>query len=81
MMVKAMKEEITEAEEDKNKEQFDLDSELQNHQKTKKKELDELTIVATAMLMLIAGNLICRILFFLIITVNIDHTLFEQIFH
>jgi len=56
MMVKAMKDEITEHEEDKNKEQFDLDSELQNHQKTKKKDLDELTIVATAMLMLIAGK-------------------------
>ena len=56
MMIKAMKEETSEKEEEKSRDQFDLDSELQNHQKTKKKEFDEVTIVATAMLMLIAGT-------------------------
>jgi hypothetical protein len=50
-----MKDEIGETDSDEIKEQFDLDSELKNHQKTKRKELDEITIVATAMLMLIAG--------------------------
>ena len=54
-MLKAMKDEIKDVEEDEDKEQFDVDSKLKNHQNTKKKELDELTIVATAMLMLIAG--------------------------
>jgi hypothetical protein len=56
LMIKAMKEDITEKEDEKNKDQFDLDSELTNHRKSKKKEFDEVTIVATAMLMLIAGN-------------------------
>jgi cytochrome P450 len=63
MMLKAMKDEIGETDSDEIKEQFDLDSELKNHQKTKRKELDEITIVATAMLMLIAGlilNLITK---------------------
>ena len=32
MMIKAMKEDITELEEEDKKEQFDLDSELKNHQ-------------------------------------------------
>jgi cytochrome P450 len=56
MMLKAMKEETGEVDDNENKEQFDLDSELKNHQKSKKKELDETTIVATAMIMLIAGE-------------------------
>ena len=55
MMLKAMKDEIDDLENNESKEQFDLDSELKNHQKTKKKEFDELTIVATAMIMLVAG--------------------------
>ena len=55
MMLKAMKDEIGELD-NESKEQFDLDSELKNHQKSKKKELDEMTIVATAMIMLIAGK-------------------------
>jgi len=54
-MLKAMKDEIKEVEGEEDKDQFDLDSELKDHQKSKKKELDECTIVATAMLMLIAG--------------------------
>jgi len=32
MMIKAMKEDISELEEEASKEQFDLDSELKNHQ-------------------------------------------------
>jgi hypothetical protein len=44
MMLKAMKDEIGETDSDEIKEQFDLDSELKNHQKTKRKELDEITI-------------------------------------
>ena len=57
MMIKAMKEDLIELEEEeKSKDQFDVDSELQNHKKIKKKDLDEQTIVATAILMLIAGN-------------------------
>jgi hypothetical protein len=56
MMLKAMKGEIADLEDKTSKEQFDLDSELKNHQKTKKKEFDEMTIVATAMIMLIAGK-------------------------
>ena len=55
LMLKAMKDEIKEVEGEEDKDQFDLDSELKDHQKSKKKELDECTIVATAMLMLIAG--------------------------
>jgi hypothetical protein len=56
MMLKAMKGEISDLEDKTSKEQFDLDSELKNHQKAKKKEFDEMTIVATAMIMLIAGK-------------------------
>jgi prolyl oligopeptidase PreP (S9A serine peptidase family) len=55
MMLKAVKGDITDAEDNESKEQFDLDSELKNHQKAKKKEFDEMTIVATSMIMLIAG--------------------------
>ena len=57
-MIKAMKNDGNAAKDDDDatKEQFEIDAELQNRQKLKKKELDEATIVATAMLMLIAGN-------------------------
>ena len=37
MMIKAMKEDLSELEDEKSAEQFDIDSELQNHPKTKKK--------------------------------------------
>ena len=60
-MIKAMKDEDdagnTNDDDDPNKEQFDLDAELQNRKKIKRKELDELTIMGTAMLMLVVGNL------------------------
>ena len=58
LMIKAMKNDGNAAKDDDDatKEQFEIDAELQNRQKLKKKELDEATIVATAMLMLIAGN-------------------------
>ncbi len=51
-----MKDDTFVKENENSKDQFDLDSELKNHSKTKKKEFDEVTIVATALLMLIAGN-------------------------
>ena len=61
LMIKAMKDEDdagnTNDDDDANKEQFDLDAELQNRKKIKRKELDELTIMGTAMLMLVVGNL------------------------
>ena len=56
LMLKAMKDEIGEIDAEETKEQFDLDSELKHQLKGKKKELEEITIVATAMLMLIAGH-------------------------
>ena len=55
MMLKAVKGDITDAENNDSKEQFDIDSELKNPPKAKKKEFDEMTIVATSMIMLIAG--------------------------
>lgn len=59
LMIKAMREDenaCQDANDGNNvKEQFDIDAELQNQQKLKKKELDELTIVGTAMLMLMVG--------------------------
>lgn len=57
-MIKAMKEDVANENdaEDDVKDQFDVDAELQNRSKLKNKELDELTICATAMLMLVAGN-------------------------
>jgi hypothetical protein len=56
LMIKAMKDEVgKDDDQEKIEDQFDADAELQNVSKAKKKELDEVTIVATAMLMLIAG--------------------------
>ena len=63
MMLKAMKDETGEVDDNENKEQFDLDSELKNHQKLRKKEFDESTIVATAMIMLIAGEYVLYLIF------------------